>query len=54
MPNIKYFYLKIKIFKYKYHLDLDKFIQKRKQKNEKIETIDILVWLRQILQGIDY
>ena len=33
---------------------MDKFIQKRKLNNEKIDTIDILCWSKQILQGIDF
>ena len=33
---------------------MDKFIQKRKENNKKIDTIDILFWSKQILQGIDF
>ena len=33
---------------------MDRFIKERKRKNEKLDTIDILFWLKQILQGIDY
>ena len=34
--------------------DLDQFIKERKLTNEKLDTIDILYWTKQILQGIDF
>ena len=33
---------------------MDKLIKKRKLNNQKIDTIDILCWSNQIIQGIDF
>ena len=33
---------------------MDKLINKRKLNNEKIDSLDILRWSKQILQGIDF
>ena len=34
--------------------DLDQFINEKKQKHKKIDTIDLLYYLKQILKGLDH